>query len=289
MCIVPCTCSDTRRVAWIILLAQRQRRCAILLWAMSIRLYVTRSKALWDLVARTVNGVRLCYHAVIVDWACGRPRSMLDPSYVASRAAVHELCLAIWTGLTLSSRDELHAAVVRINWKLEPEDHLTVAGNFDDIPSQRTLSDNLSKWDMETLQSASQPYDVAKMNTYAAPGVNRWLDEPPSRTLDNYLSSAELIFSVKLTLGVDVADGNSLCRSCATGVDMKGIHANSCTAGGDCNLRHNQMRDKLYRWALRGRLNPELEKAGILDEPAVTIPSLRRPADVLVDDTSNHL
>jgi hypothetical protein len=68
-----------------------------------------------------------------------------DPSYVASRAAVHEWCRAIWTGWSLSSRDELHAAVVRINSKLQPEDHLTVAGNFDDVPSQRTLSDNLSK------------------------------------------------------------------------------------------------------------------------------------------------
>ena len=36
-------------------------------------------------------------------------------------------------------------------------------------------------------------------------------------------------------------------------------------------------------------MNPELEKASILDEPAVTIPSLRRSADVLVDDTSNYL
>ena len=58
---------------------------------------------------------------------------------------------------------------------------------------------------------------------------------------------------------------------------------------GDCNLRHNEVRGKLYKWAARGRLNPELEKAGILDEPAVVIPSLRRPADVLVDDMSNRL
>ena len=142
---------------------------------------------------------------------------------------------------------------------------------------------------METIQNTSQPFDVARVNTYSAPGVNRCLDEAPSRALDKHLSSAELISSIKLTLGVDVADGNSLCRYCAAVVDAKGIHPNSCTAGGDCTLRHNEVRDKLYRWALRGRLDAELEKAGILDEPAVMIPSMRRPADVLIDDVSNRL
>ena len=46
---------------------------------------------------------------------------------------------------------------------------------------------------------------------------------------------------------------------------------------------------KPWKYSSRARLNPEFEKAGILDEPAVMIGSLRRPADVLVDDISNRL
>ena len=138
------------------------------------------------------------------------------------------------------------------------------------------------------MNNTAEPFDAARLNAYAAPGVNRWLDDAPSRTLDKHLSSTELTTQVKLTLGVDVADGKSLCRFCAAVLDTKGVHPCSCTAGGDVVSRHNQGRDKIFRWALRGRLNPELEKAGILNEPAVMINSLRRPADVLVDDPTNQ-
>ena len=50
-------------------------------------------------------------------------------------------------------------------------------------------------------------------------------------------------------------------------------------AGGDAVMRHNSVRDIVYRFSFRGRLRPELEKAGVLDEPGVLV-DLRRPADV---------
>ena len=78
-----------------------------------------------------------------------------------------------------------------------------------------------------------------------------------------------------------------LCRFCATPLDSKGIHPCSCTAGGDCTLRHNEVRNKLFKWAGRARLNPELEKAGIFNENAVIC--MRRPADVLVDDPGSRI
>jgi hypothetical protein len=68
-------------------------------------------------------------------------------------------------------------------------------------------------------------------------------------------------------------------------LDTKGIHHCSCTGGGDVTGRHNEIRNKLNSYASRGRLNPELEKMGLLDEPAVVV-SLRRPADVLVDGSA---
>ena len=140
------------------------------------------------------------------------------------------------------------------------------------IPSQKCISDRIAKRTFVTISSTQEPFDKARMNAYSAPGCNRWLGDSPSRTLDKHLSSAELTSAVRLTLGVDVANGGSLCKFCAAVLDTKGIHPCSCTAGGDITSRHNQGRNKLFRWALRGQLNPELEKAGLLSEPAVMIP-----------------
>ena len=139
-----------------------------------------------------------------------------DAAYVASRAAVHDLCRAIWPRFTSSPADAIHGPAARINSKLHPDDQLILNGNFDEVPNQRTISDRLSKEDWEALRSTSQSYDVARLNTYSAPGTNRWLDDSPSRTLDKHLTSAEIISSVKLTLGVDVAERifmPLLCRS----------------------------------------------------------------------------
>ena len=52
-------------------------------------------------------------------------------------------------------------------------------------------------------------------------------------------------------------------------------------------MRHNETRDKLFKWAQRARLNPVLEKAGILNENDVIC--MRRPADVLVDDPGTRI
>ena len=193
-----------------------------------------------------------------------------DAAYIPSMAATHE-------------------AMLKLNTGLGPDGQVVMGADLQSIPSQNTLSDKIAKKTFDTMTSIAEPFDMARMKAYAAPGVNRWLDDPPSRTLDRHLSSAELTTAVKLTLGVDVADGKSLCRFCAAVLDTKGIHPCSCTAGGDVTWRHNQGRDKLFRWAMRGHLNPELEKAGILNEPAVMITSLRRPADVLVDNPANRM
>lgn len=73
-----------------------------------------------------------------------------------------------------------------------------------------------------------------------------------------------------------------MCRLCGSIMDTKGIHCLSCTVGGDAIARHNDNRDLIHKFAGRGRFNPVLEKAGLLQEPVVFL-QLRRPADVLVD------
>ena len=65
----------------------------------------------------------------------------------------------------------------------------------------------------------------------------------------------------------------------------KGMHARSCTCGGDQDVRHNACRDAVYAFARRDKLRPEREKMDILAEGLQSEPDTvdgRRPADVLV-------
>ena len=87
---------------------------------------------------------------------------------------------------------------------------------------------------------------------------------------------------MSLLLGVDVYDELSVCKFCGRVSDCKGIHALSCMAGGDVVLRHNAVRDILYWFCVRGRLAPQLEKVGLLEDDSIVV-NLRRPADVLAN------
>jgi hypothetical protein len=207
-----------------------------------------------------------------------------DPAYVASRASTATLCAAIWGGFHISASDPVREATARINSRFALDaPALVVEDGLQQIPKQRNMSDKLAAAECARLKAAASPFHSARLNGFSATGANRWLAATPSRTLDKHLTSGELVASISLTLGVDVFGGDSLCRYCAAVLDTKGIHPSSCMAGGDCTLRHNEVRDCLFKYALRGRLNPELEKAGILNEDAILV-SLRRPADVLMDD-----
>ena len=56
------------------------------------------------------------------------------------------------------------------------------------------------------------------------------------------------------------------------------------TAGGERVLRHNALRNAVFRWADRAGLNPELEKPGLLlpQRPGDAHVGRRRPADVFL-------
>ena len=124
------------------------------------------------------------------------------------------------------------------------------------------------------------------MNAYYAPGAGRWHVVVRSRTLDKHLTSSQLRTLLATQLGVDVHDGSSMCRCCGGTLGTKGIHDMSCTCGGDILARHNKVRDRIFGYSARAMLQPELEKAGLLEEPGVIV-SMRRPADVLIQEGTN--
>ena len=95
------------------------------------------------------------------------------------------------------------------------------------------------------------PLQQARLQLFSAPGASRWFDAAPSSTLDRQLTSKELSVSLDLLLGVDVFDVSCICCFCGSVSDTNGIHALSCTAGGDITLRHNAVRDIIFHFCRR--------------------------------------
>jgi len=133
------------------------------------------------------------------------------------------------------------------------------------------------------LQQARTTVD--RLVAYGAPGAGKWLNATPSNTLDMNFTNAELSMVLRMQLGVDVYDEEVQCNFCGAVCDKKGVHARSCTCGGDQDVRHNACRDAVHAFAKRGRLRPEREKVNLLAEGLLHEPDTedgRRPADVLV-------
>ena len=116
--------------------------------------------------------------------------------------------------------------------------------------------------EVEVLHNAVDPWSSARIRAYSTAGAGRHYHAVPSRTLDKHMTDAEVSVNLSLLSGVDVLDANYAFRFCGILMDTKGSHYLSCTAGGDVLMRHNDVRDILYKSARRGNLQPTLEKAG---------------------------
>ena len=203
-----------------------------------------------------------------------------DEAYFASLLATREL------RQTLGETDTnaLEHALSRTNARLPMGDALPFSIPEDPARSytQQDIGRRLAKAKADAQLERSTTFARARLNAYSAPGAGVWSNAVPSQTLDRYLSNGELLTTVSLQLGVDVYDSDSICRFCGMVLDRRGVHAASCTAGGDISCRHNLVRDIIFHYCLKGRLNPELEKPGLLEDESIFI-NLRRPADVFAE------
>ena len=152
---------------------------------------------------------------------------------------------------------------------------------------QQSLSLAATGAEADLLAARLGPLDAATLQAARAPGAGRWLLAPPAAHGDTSLPNSFLITAVKQHLGVATLSGSAsstVCRYCGAIRDARGIHDRSCVAGGDTVLRHNAVRDCILRFAARARLNPKLERIGLLAEPGVLL-DWRRPADVLIESS----
>jgi hypothetical protein len=83
-------------------------------------------------------------------------------------------------------------------------------------------------------------------------------------------------------LGCELDEADAYCPFCSEISDAYGCHAQSCMAGGDATLRHNEGRNMIYRHCIKAGLAPRLEVRGLLWNGHSTGVDDHRPADVLV-------
>ena len=184
---------------------------------------------------------------------------------------------------TVSDTDPVAIASERLNGFLPVPDHFVMPDADSVVKSlQQKLALAVADKEAAVFSDASGPVGIARISAHSAPGASRWLKCLPSTTLDTSLTNQQLDILVRCRLAVDVHESVSLCPLCSSCQDPSGFHGLSCTHGGDNVTRHNTVRDIVYNYARRGRFDPELARAGLLDEPGAFL-HLRRLADVLVD------
>ena len=209
--------------------------------------------------------------------------SSAHAAYYSSRAVTWERCEAIYPAYARLMDDPVRQSESQINVLVKQECQVSGLPCEDKAPNQQRVAHALASARTIALKERAGHFDRARLTAYSAPMAGRWLLATPAKTLDMHMSGVEVAIASSLHLGVDVMKGGGPCRFCGAVLDGKGVHCASCMAGGDVSLRHNRVRNIVYRYSCRAQLNAELEKAGVLDEDGVFI-DLSRPADVMVDE-----
>ena len=135
----------------------------------------------------------------------------------------------------------------------------------------------------DVMVAGSNAWDRARLEATSAHYSGAWLEAPPNRVTDTFLSNAEVQYGVGRRLGVELCE-ECACPFCLGVMDRFGAHCESCMAGGDKTVNHNKVRDDIYVQAKRGHTMPQLEAMGVtrLLGLSGSETGQERPADVLL-------
>eukprot|EP00973_Karenia_brevis_P081667 11321411-Karenia_brevis.AAC.1 len=96
----------------------------------------------------------------------------------------------------------------------------------------------LEKVEYDRMRDAGQERERAGIQCAAAPRAGIWLGAPPSKALDLRLTNEEVRSRVGRRLGCEICEERP-CPFCLGVMDRWGIHAESCTGGGDKTYGHH--------------------------------------------------
>ena len=118
-----------------------------------------------------------------------------------------------------------------------------------------------------------------RLTRLLAEHAGAWVTAVPSSLDGSDCCMSPQVFrtAVRYRLGMRVSRPGVRCSFCTQSFDESGDHAACCKSNSDIIVRHNRLRNLLFRFAEEGLLSPVLEKRFILGEC-----SGRRPGDVTI-------
>ncbi|CAE8636187.1 unnamed protein product [Polarella glacialis] len=211
-------------------------------------------------------------------------------AYVASVAASRELCHSHDTGYLLRAEDassDWSLAFGALNARL-PDGKRVMPGEAAKN-KQKQFSFLIDEKEHEACLAAARTVDRATLNSESEPGARAFWEAVPASGLGLAVDPAEFTCEVRARLRMLECSEDRWCPLCDAVADTQGHHARMCSAGGDRVLRHNALRNFIFRFAAAAGLHPELEKPGLLvpARPGDVDSSLRRPADVYLPSWTN--
>ena len=204
-------------------------------------------------------------------------------AYVASRSGSDQLVRDLLPEQVLSSSD-------RIDFLSQARQEfgalLPDAGGELTDPSapakQKSLSEALDEASFNKHYTAAGLAERASLLSECEAGARAFWSAIPNSSLGLSVGAAEFVEEIRSRLCIQICPNDKWCPLCDAIFDTHARHARTCNAGGDRVMRHNALRNFIFRFAQQAGLSPELERPGLL------IPSLpdegkqnaRRPADV---------
>ena len=151
---------------------------------------------------------------------------------------------------------------------------------LDNILAGVTQKELSRKIDEKLLKSLTESFEgsdreQARLAALSLPNSSGYLNCIPSRRIGQHLKSHEFTVVIKYRLGMKLFPEGSKCSACHHSLDQYGDHLLHCSSGGLGILRHNTMRDQLFRLCQEGGLGPAREVPFLLNNG-------RRPADIYV-------
>ena len=164
----------------------------------------------------------------------------------------------------VSSSAPVAAAVAELNKQLPANRALMVHAAL--ASKQRDLSEliDTAGWERQLAQAPAA--EAAAFRSEAGLGARAFLAAIPSGKTS--MEPAVFVQELRFRLGMPDASEDTWCPKCDAVLDKFSHHASVCVAGGECNLRHNAVRDAVFEWAVRAGLAPRRSEPADIYLPA---------------------
>jgi hypothetical protein len=169
--------------------------------------------------------------------------------------------------------------------------YVTALDTFESLFRGSTVTPDLAQKDLSEIVELSlrdelraatlSLYDQGRLRSVASSDAGAFWNVVPSKQLGVALPPAHFRIILLWWLGEPIFLSDHPCPKCkATCCDQQGYHALVCRHGGNLGVRHNALRDVIFKYAQRSAMGPRVEQR-------VTPGSNRRHADILLP-SSGH-